>query len=718
MTDRDKEILDWIVLAKGDTPGHEFHGNQYTDGGAAAARALDAARRANDAANDGDMEGAFRAHVEAAQAHRDASDAALGNGDRVTHRVAAERHDYAASATASGKRPEVVRAISDFALRQTVSASPEEAKNIGDAGVAAARTRSLATGSSSYPPGTDMTGKITDTAKMASIDREIEVAKSALSSVENERDRASQPALALIPDKARVTADVQMARGRPLTQTVGFMANGKRLPFDGAAAVSALRAGAFELSATNQKKFDSIDAKVKDVDARRDAARKALAEAESKYQGWHRYYGVPDGHIHNTDRCHTFDKGRYQTTVIPLTSLSGKPLDEALKSEGPTLCTHCFPDAPVEQTRGKWNQSTAAPGELGPSARLAGQDLRDRDFTGQKGNKANLSGANLSGANLTKTNLRGADLTGADLTGVKMNEKTSLWSAKLKEANLSGVTTSGKFESADLSGANLSGARVAGNFESATLDGADLTGAKVTANLAGASVTGANLDGADLSGISRNKTLIDEIVGTPSALPNGTLIVDGTLIGGGMVAHGLDLKGLDMSKVGVTNGSFQGCDMSGADLSGRQISSDMRGAKLASADLSGSTVSGSLASADLRGANLSGATLYRTQAGDANLSGANLSGAKLVETNFFSADLRNANLEGASFQLVSRYSSESFLSGANLEGANLRGVTGLTDRSVNYGSNFAATTGKPSALPDGWTWDDEKGMVPPQVTAA
>lgn len=30
MTDRDKEILDWIVLAKGDTPGHEFHGNQYT----------------------------------------------------------------------------------------------------------------------------------------------------------------------------------------------------------------------------------------------------------------------------------------------------------------------------------------------------------------------------------------------------------------------------------------------------------------------------------------------------------------------------------------------------------------------------------------------------------------------------------------------------------------------------------------------------------------
>jgi hypothetical protein len=27
------EILDWIRLAKGDVPGHTFHGNQYSDVG-------------------------------------------------------------------------------------------------------------------------------------------------------------------------------------------------------------------------------------------------------------------------------------------------------------------------------------------------------------------------------------------------------------------------------------------------------------------------------------------------------------------------------------------------------------------------------------------------------------------------------------------------------------------------------------------------------------
>ena len=40
MTETNAEIINWIRFAKGDTPGHEFHGNQYSDGGVGAAKEL------------------------------------------------------------------------------------------------------------------------------------------------------------------------------------------------------------------------------------------------------------------------------------------------------------------------------------------------------------------------------------------------------------------------------------------------------------------------------------------------------------------------------------------------------------------------------------------------------------------------------------------------------------------------------------------------------
>jgi hypothetical protein len=71
---------------------------------------------------------------------------------------------------------------------------------------------------------------------------------------------------------------------------------------------------------------------------------------------------------------------------------------------------------------------------------LSGADLRDADLRDADLSGADLSGAYLSGANLIGSDLRNADLRGADLSG-----------AYLSGANLSGANLIGS----DLSGANL-----------------------------------------------------------------------------------------------------------------------------------------------------------------------------------------------------------------------------------------------------------------------
>ena len=76
------------------------------------------------------------------------------------------------------------------------------------------------------------------------------------------------------------------------------------------------------------------------------------------------------------------------------------------------------------------------------------------------------------------------------------------------------------FTGADLRGANLRGA----NLTAAVLTGADLTGADLTGtNLYGAVLTTANLTTAILTGVYYN------IIGTPSALPTGWVLVGGVL---------------------------------------------------------------------------------------------------------------------------------------------------------------------------------------------
>jgi hypothetical protein len=65
----------------------------------------------------------------------------------------------------------------------------------------------------------------------------------------------------------------------------------------------------------------------------------------NEYTGWTRFFLVD--HIHNSRACHTL---RPTTRIGWLPNVSGLTEAEAVKEHGATLCTVCFPSAPVELT--------------------------------------------------------------------------------------------------------------------------------------------------------------------------------------------------------------------------------------------------------------------------------------------------------------------------------------------------------------------------------
>lgn len=82
-----------------------------------------------------------------------------------------------------------------------------------------------------------------------------------------------------------------------------------------------------------------------------DEAVKAQSALWAQHGRWMRYSVVPGGHIHTNWRdCHTL---RDTTTVLWAYQASGDSVDEAIEVYGTVLCTHCYPDAPVEKTGGK-----------------------------------------------------------------------------------------------------------------------------------------------------------------------------------------------------------------------------------------------------------------------------------------------------------------------------------------------------------------------------
>lgn len=76
-------------------------------------------------------------------------------------------------------------------------------------------------------------------------------------------------------------------------------------------------------------------------------------EAQSKYEGWSRFYIVPGGHIHNSMGCSTCNKGGIATQFGWLPEISGLTEEEAVNKHGKILCSVCFPSAPVEWTMGE-----------------------------------------------------------------------------------------------------------------------------------------------------------------------------------------------------------------------------------------------------------------------------------------------------------------------------------------------------------------------------
>jgi hypothetical protein len=92
---------------------------------------------------------------------------------------------------------------------------------------------------------------------------------------------------------------------------------------------------------TPQQRRDYFSAKVELV-----VAQKAIVDHEAGYTGWSRFFLVTSsaGHVHSSTSCSSC----YMTTTFALlTELSAQSCEDAIAEVGETLCTVCFPDAPI-----------------------------------------------------------------------------------------------------------------------------------------------------------------------------------------------------------------------------------------------------------------------------------------------------------------------------------------------------------------------------------
>ncbi len=81
-------------------------------------------------------------------------------------------------------------------------------------------------------------------------------------------------------------------------------------------------------------------------------ARYEITAHEQSYTGWQRYFLVTSsaGLVHASMNCSTCNKGRQATTFALLPSCSGRSHEALVAALGPSLCSVCFPDAPVAWT--------------------------------------------------------------------------------------------------------------------------------------------------------------------------------------------------------------------------------------------------------------------------------------------------------------------------------------------------------------------------------
>lgn len=87
-----------------------------------------------------------------------------------------------------------------------------------------------------------------------------------------------------------------------------------------------------------------------------------LADLHAAYRArrWDRYYLVPGGHVHSSDRCSTCNRNWVATQFAWLPADSGRTGEEMIAEYGWSMCTVCFPAAPLHplyQKPGARNQA-------------------------------------------------------------------------------------------------------------------------------------------------------------------------------------------------------------------------------------------------------------------------------------------------------------------------------------------------------------------------
>jgi hypothetical protein len=122
-------------------------------------------------------------------------------------------------------------------------------------------------------------------------------------------------------------------------------------------------------AATFEEQAARLDRSVKVLRAEAAVFSARADEIEgNEYTGWTRFFLVE--HIHNSRACHTL---RPTTRIGWLPSVSGLTEAEAVKEHGATLCTVCFPSAPVELTTKQSDPSVCA-----GSGKFVNRDLPNR----------------------------------------------------------------------------------------------------------------------------------------------------------------------------------------------------------------------------------------------------------------------------------------------------------------------------------------------------
>lgn len=89
----------------------------------------------------------------------------------------------------------------------------------------------------------------------------------------------------------------------------------------------------------------------------RDLTRSAVTDHEANYTGWQRFWLCcsSNGHVHNRN-CSSF---RPTTRIALVPSLSAASIEACVAVLGPSLCSKCFPAAPVE-----WQDNAKVPSSV------------------------------------------------------------------------------------------------------------------------------------------------------------------------------------------------------------------------------------------------------------------------------------------------------------------------------------------------------------------